>query len=92
MSDHVELLKRVYDRFNARDMESVLAALHDYVICANGMEGVHVDGRDEARSYWTRQWTMIDPRVGPVEFSTVPRGNRSRHAVVRESTSRSGAA
>jgi hypothetical protein len=38
MSDQVELLKRVYDRFNARDMESVLAAMHHDVIWANGMK------------------------------------------------------
>ena len=44
MSDNVELLKRIYDRFNARDMETVLAALHEDVIWANGMEGGHVHG------------------------------------------------
>ncbi|MGC2184767.1 MAG: hypothetical protein WA637_15935 [Terriglobales bacterium] len=42
MSDEVDLLKRVYDRFNARDMETVLAAMHEDVIWANGMEGGHV--------------------------------------------------
>ena len=66
MSDEVDLLKRVYDRFNARDMETVLAAMHEDVIWANGMEGGHVHGRDEVRSYWTRQWTMVDPHVEPV--------------------------
>jgi hypothetical protein len=29
-------------RFNARDMETVLAALHEDVLWANGMEGGHV--------------------------------------------------
>jgi len=46
LSDNVELLKRIYDRFNARDMETVLAALHEDVIWANGMEGGHVHGRE----------------------------------------------
>jgi len=55
MSDDVELLKRVYDLFNSRDIESVLAAMHPDVIWANGMEGGHVHGRDEVRSYWKRQ-------------------------------------
>jgi len=53
----VDLLKHVSDRFNARDMKTVLAATHDDVIWANGMEGGHVRGRDEVRRYWTRQWT-----------------------------------
>jgi ketosteroid isomerase-like protein len=34
MSDETEVLKRVYDRFNARDMESVLAAMHEDVMWA----------------------------------------------------------
>ena len=38
----VEFLKDVYNRFNARDMETVLAAMHENVMWANGMEGGHV--------------------------------------------------
>jgi hypothetical protein len=67
-----EFLKHVYDRFNAREMEIVLACLHEDVMWANGMEGGHVHGRDAVRSYWTRQWAMIDPRVEPVGFSKGP--------------------
>jgi hypothetical protein len=74
MPDEVELLKRVYDRFNARDMETVLAAMHQDVTWANGMEGGHVHGRDGVRSYWTRQWKIVDPHVEPVGFSTGPEG------------------
>ena len=69
MSDDVELLRRVYALFNGRDSESVLAAMHPDVVWANGMEGGHVHGRDEVRSYWKRQWTMIDPDVEPIEIS-----------------------
>jgi len=74
MPDDVELLKRLYDRFNARDMETLLAAMHEEVVWANGMEGGHVHGREGVRSYWTRQWTMIDPHVEPLEFSQGPEG------------------
>src|SRR5580692_9537187 len=70
MSDDVELLKRVYDLFNSRDIESVLAAMHPDVIWANGMEGGHVHGRDEVRSYWKRQWAILNPHVEPVEISS----------------------
>jgi ketosteroid isomerase-like protein len=69
MSNEVEFLELVYARFNARDMETVLAAMHDDVMWANGMEGGHIHGRDGVRSYWTRQWAMIDPYVAPVAFS-----------------------
>lgn len=74
MSDEVELLKRIYARFNARDMETVLSAMTEDVAWANGMEGGHVHGRDGVRSYWTRQWAMVDPHVEPIGFSTGPGG------------------
>jgi SnoaL-like domain len=86
MPDEVELLKRLYDWFNARDMETLLAAMHEEVIWANGMEGGHVHGREGVRSYWTRQWTMIDPHVEPLEFSQGPEGEITIevHQVVRD--------
>jgi len=40
-------------------METVLAALHEDVIWANGVEGGHVHGREEVRSYWkSGQWSI----------------------------------
>jgi ketosteroid isomerase-like protein len=86
LSDNVELLKRIYDRFNARDMEAVLAALHEDVVWANGMEGGHVHGREEVRRYWTRQWAMVDPHVEPVAFADGPNAEVivEVHQVVRD--------
>jgi len=86
MPDEVELLKRVYALFNARDMENVLAAMHEDVVWANGMEGGHVHGREGVRSYWTRQWAMIHPHVEPVEFTRGPDGEIvvEVHQVVRD--------
>jgi hypothetical protein len=74
MAIDMELLQQVYKDFNARDLEAVLAALHTDVTWANGMEGGHVHGRDAVRSYWTRQWAAIDPRVEPTAFSTGAHG------------------
>jgi SnoaL-like domain len=70
--NEIEFLKDIYRRFNARDMETVLAVLHENVMWANGMEGGHVNGRDGVRNYWTRQWAMISPHVEPVGFSKGP--------------------
>jgi ketosteroid isomerase-like protein len=75
MSDDVEHLRRVYALFNGRDIESALAAMHPDVVWANGMEGGHVHGRDEVRSYWKRQWAIIDPRVEPMEIVRDIEGN-----------------
>lgn len=74
MLGEAEFLKHIYRRFNARDMESVLVGLREDVMWANGMEGGHVYGRDAVRSYWTRQWAMVDPHVEPVGFSKGPQG------------------
>src|SRR5437868_293201 len=86
MSSEVELLKLLYDRFNARDMEPVLTSMHEDVIWANGMEGGHVHGRDGVRSYWTRQWGIVDPHVEPVEFSSGSDGKVvvEVHQIVRD--------
>lgn len=64
-----ELLSFVYDAFNRRDMEPILAVMHPEVDWPNGMEGGWVHGREEVRAYWTRQWGMLDPHVQPVRFS-----------------------
>jgi hypothetical protein len=49
MTDGATLIERLYDRFNARDMDAVLAALHPNVVSANGVEGGHVHGHVNAR-------------------------------------------
>ena len=86
MSNDVKFLRRVYALFNARDIENVLAAMHPEVVWANGMEGGHVHGRDEVRSYWKRQWAIIDPHVEPVETSSNGEGEVvvKVHQVVRD--------
>lgn len=86
MSHKVDLLKHLYDRFNARDMEAVLAVMHEEVIWANGMEGGHVHGREGVRNYWTRQWARVDPTVEPVAFAEGSEGEMvvEVHQVVRD--------
>jgi ketosteroid isomerase-like protein len=68
MDDDVKVLERIYNRFNARDIDGVLTVLTDDVAWANGMDGGHVHGREAVREYWTRQWTMVSPHVEPVGF------------------------
>ena len=56
MPSDTELLKQLYDRFNARDMEALLATMHGDVMWANGMEGGHV--------YRRRRSELLDPAMG----------------------------
>jgi len=68
------LLERLYERFNARDTDALLAHLTDDVEWPNGWEGGYVRGHEAVRAYWTRQWAEIDPTVVPEAFSTQPDG------------------
>ena len=74
MDPEIDVIKGLYDRFNARDLEGVLVFLDDDVAWANGMDGGHVQGHDGVREYWTRQWAMISPHVEPVGFSRAADG------------------
>ncbi len=69
MDSDIEVLKRIYDLFNRRDIDGVLALLAHDVAWADGMDGGHVHGREAVRHYWTRQWTMVSPHVEPVSFT-----------------------
>jgi hypothetical protein len=74
MSSDAELVKLIYERFNARDMQEVLATMSGDVMWANGMDGGYVHGHEGVRGYWTRQWAIIDPHVEPLGFETGPDG------------------
>ncbi len=65
---NIEVVTRLYHRFNARDIDGVLAALADDVAWANGMDGGYVHGREAVRAYWTRQWAIVSPHVQPLSF------------------------
>jgi hypothetical protein len=83
-----ELLKRAYSAFNARDLDGALATMRTDVVWPNGMEGGVVHGHEGVRSYWTRQWGMINPHVDPEGFSQDEAGRVivSVHQVVRDNT------
>jgi len=82
----VELLKRAYAAFNARDLDGALATMQPDVVWPNGMEGGVVHGHEGVRAYWTRQWGMIDPHVEPKTFTPDSSGRIvvGVHQVVRE--------
>ncbi len=80
------LLARVYEAFNARDVDAVLAAMHPDVAWPNGMEGGCVHGHAAVREYWMGQWAIIDPRVDPMRIEPDGAGGVvvTVHQVVRD--------
>ena len=74
MDTNRAVLDHMYESFNARDIDGVLAALAGDVVWANGMDGGYVQGRDAVRQYWNRQWAIVSPTVQPVSFDETAEG------------------
>lgn len=70
-----KILDRLYQDFNERHIDAVLAHVHTNVTWPNGWEGGFVKGHDEVRAYWLRQWQEIDPKVNPISFDVRPNGD-----------------
>lgn len=86
ISKERDLLIFIYDAFNRRDIDPILALMHPQVEWPNGMEGGWVHGREGVRAYWTRQWGAVDPHVEPVRFDADDQGRiiTEVHQVVRD--------
>lgn len=84
--DYQTTLNRLYQNFNDRDIDAVLAHVHTNVTWPNGWEGGYVHGHNEVRAYWLRQWQEIDPKVLPVSFQVLPDGEIavSVHQVIKD--------
>ena len=82
-----ERLRSLYRAFNARDVDTCLAAMTVDVDWANGWEGGRVVGRDAVRDYWQRQWAAIDSTAEPTTVSERPDGTTevAVHLVARDS-------
>ena len=85
MNDSAALIEALYDAFNRRDIDAVLASLHPDVAWPNGWEGGVVTGHAAVRDYWTRQWAAINPSVTPRTVTEGPNGEIvvDVHQVVR---------
>ena len=83
---NIELIKKAYAAFNARDLDGALSTMNPEVVWPNGMEGGTVHGHQGVRAYWTRQWGMINPHVDPVSIDVDDAGNIDVgvHQVIRD--------
>lgn len=74
MNSQIKSLQLMYERFNERDIDGVVAMLSEGVLWANGMEGGYVEGHKGIREYWTRQWALANPHVEPIAFKEAEDG------------------
>ena len=70
MKNPAKFFENLYNNFNDRKIDLVIANMTDDVKWANGMEGGYVFGHDEVREYWTRQFALISSNVTPLKIET----------------------
>ena len=73
--DHRDLFRGLYEAFNRRDIDAVLALMSDEVDWPNAWKGGRLTGREAVRDYWTAQWAEIDPHVEPLSVTERPDGS-----------------
>ena len=69
MADIKMTIEQAYSAFNKRDIDGALALMTEDVIWPKASEGGGVVGKEEVRSYWTRQWGEFDPHVVPMAIT-----------------------
>lgn len=85
MGDRKALLTDLYEAFNRKDVEAVVAALHPEIDWPNFLDGGRLKGREAVRAYWERQFAIITPEAMPISYQTLPDGRMAVtiHYVVR---------
>ena len=63
MADTKTLIEQAYSAFNKRDIDGALALMTQDVSWPKSSEGAKVVGKEEIRTYWTREWCEFDPYV-----------------------------
>jgi hypothetical protein len=63
------IITDAYRFFNVRNIDAILSMMDTNVHWPNGWEGGYVEGHEEVRDYWTRQWKELNPHVEPVAFN-----------------------
>lgn len=64
----IELLRKAYTAFNARDLDAALALMTADVHWPRAFKGGFVRGPEAVRAYWMEQGSEINAHVEPVAF------------------------
>jgi hypothetical protein len=73
-SEREQLLRAMYEAFNARQIDRLLTSMSPDVDWPNAWEGGRELGHQAVRDYWTRQWSALHPTVRPLTFTARPDG------------------
>ncbi|MDX6580979.1 MAG: hypothetical protein QOI10_163 [Solirubrobacterales bacterium] len=67
-------IRRLYEAFNAREVEQVIALMADDVDWPNAIEGTRLIGREAVREYWRLLFDRFNPRLEPLGFEDLGNG------------------
>ena len=70
----MDRIAALYDAFNARDIDTVIAQFAPDVDWPDAWQGGRVVGHDAVRAYWLGQWEVIDLQVRPRRERELPDG------------------
>ena len=86
MSANKEFLQNLYDAFNKREIETIIALMRPDVKWANGLEGGFIHERESVREYWTNQFKTIQPELETLKFETDESGRSvvTVHQIVKD--------
>jgi len=70
-----DLIRKAYSAFNSRDIDTALSTFDPEIEWPKAFEGGYVQGHEEIRDYWTRQWLEINPNVEPTQIQKRPNGD-----------------
>jgi hypothetical protein len=86
VNSNQQFLQNLYDAFNKREIETIIALMRPDVKWANGLEGGFVYGRDAVRAYWTDQFKDIQPELETLKFETDENGRHivTVHQIVKD--------
>jgi hypothetical protein len=63
-----DTIRKAYAAFNERNIDNALATMQTDVQWSKAWEGGYINGQEQIREYWTRQWAEINPNVEPIGF------------------------
>lgn len=72
MGDREALLNGLYEAFNRKDIEAVIAALHPDVTWPNLFAGGQLRGHEAMRAMWRDQFSKINPEATPISITELP--------------------
>lgn len=74
MNPRFRALRALYEAFNARDIDTVIAAMSANVEWPNGWEGGQLKGPEAVRDYWVRQWVDLRLFLTPLRYRELSDG------------------